>query len=372
MTIDDYLRSTRESFVYADEPMKEMFDKITGQIGVDITCVVIDSSKARTECIDLAGHHYIIWDLRYWKIYERYLYERLQLDAVDLEKEKADQILWNIALNFFSFFRSYYPENGNAAFKFNRTCVAYGRVNEEDGDYSTPFTEECLFAGKLFMFTHEVYHVFFQENAESRKEVEGNVRNALRRFEAKIREDSVNWKEHFNIPYNKEEVEGFVNQLLWHDDSPIDDELMADAGAFYHTCLIYCIDICGNNKSDWPLVIPKIRSIIFDIHEYELLFKALLLSTDNMVNHGLGIASESVKQISQNHSKSILLREFMMQYIELDQLSSLLGELTLRQIVALYNIDVMRPYRHSYYQYILPYFETFASKVILPILIGPS
>lgn len=372
MTIDNYLHTTRGNFVYAEEPMKEIFDNLARSLELDITCVVINSSKARTECINLGGQHYIIWDLRYWKLYEHYLYERLQLDEAGLEREKANQILWNMGLNFFSFFRSYYPENSRAGCKFNAMCIAFGLIDEEDGDYSPPFIEECLFVSKLFTFTHEIYHVFFDENVESRKRVEENVRSALRRFEPKIKEDSVKWKEHFDIIYSEEEIEELVNQLIQNDDIPVYDELMSDAAAFYQTCFSYCSNICGNNRSDWPIFIPKIRNFIFDIQEYELLFKALILSTDNIMNHGLGLVSEPIKQISQNHSQSILLREFMMQYIELDQLSSLFGELPFGQIVSLYNIDVTRPYRHSYYQYILPYFKTFASKIILPTLLGPS
>lgn len=238
MTVDNYLRITRAGFEYGDESMKTLFENLAKQWGLEVTCVVIKSNMARTEYIKLGEQHYIIWDLNYWKIFESYLRDRLKLDSKGMDKEQAEEILWNISLKLLFFFQNYFPQNSNASYKFARFCWVHGCVELEDYDNSDLFMNDCLFICKMYMYIHETYHMYFQLHPEEKKIVEGNVRNALKQCETLILEHAAYFKENSKTHLTKEEVEELLHQLIW-GNSPIYDELLSDAEAFYQTSFIY-------------------------------------------------------------------------------------------------------------------------------------
>lgn len=368
MTIDTYLNLTRDKFTYAEEQMKPMFENLAKQLGLEVICVAIKSSKARIEIIELDGCFYIIWDLNYWKVFERHLCQRRKLDEKDMDHEQAKGILWEIALNFFDFFRKYFPPFGNASYKFSRVCWAYGYVDVEDYDYSDVALNETLFICKMYTFVHEVFHLYFDLNSEVRKTVEGNIRCALRNCEGQIYKEAVSWREHFSTYHTQEEVDNELKQLIWGDE-PIYEELLSDTAAFYQTCYIYFTGSGKDAESDWGMFVPKVRNSIFEIRSYNLILKTLLQIASNLESRA-DVSSETVIKENYEHSNRILLREFVMKFIEIDQFRLLLTTLNLDQVLAAYNLDIVPPFRKSYYEFVLPYFEKFAREIMIPILYG--
>lgn len=366
MTIDSYLKLTRDKFTYAEEQMKPMFENMAKQLGLKVVCIAIKSSKARIEFIELDGCFYIIWDLNYWKVFERYLCHRRKLDAKDMDEERSKRILWEMALNFFDFFREYFPPRGNASYKFARACWVHGYVEPEDYDYSDTVLNETLFICKMYTFVHEIYHLYFGLNAKVRKNVEENIRYALKKCEEQVYKEAVSWREHFHTYHTQEEVEEALRQLIW-GEAPIYDELLSDTAAFYQTCYIYFTGSGKDAESDWGMFVPKVRNSIFEIRSYSLLLKTLIQIVSDLENRA-DASTETIIKEHYEHSRRILLREFAMKFIEIDQLRLLLSTLNLEQVLAAYNLDIVPPFRKSYYEFVLPYFEKFANKVMIPIL----
>lgn len=366
MDIETYLKLNRQ-YELAEEPLLSIFENGAKELGLDVKYIVIKSNQARNEAVTIGGVKYIVWDIMYWDVYRAHFTLSMNIDLLHDQKDKLHTHLHYIALNIFDFMGDHFESiNSEASKVFRRYCWQYG-WNKNLRDYEHDYVDSCIYLSKLFVAFHEQYHLYFEMNSRNKTNVENNIRVALKNLKPKILKD---FEDYYNSSrfyyFEKHEFEDEFLELIENEKSPVPEELLVDAAAFYQTFSAYC-GVVLENKSQWTTLIPLIRNSIETFRFYSVLIKTLIKIADNCI-YNPSIAEKKALEFNKSHAKELFFRERLLTYIEVDQLISIFREYDYYEIIKIYSQQDVRPYRESYYKHIQPYCQSIAKQYIIPML----
>ena len=181
MEINYFLEKIKK-FTYDQEEYIELFEAIIESIpDVEIQIMTINSKLAKHEFIKYDNKNYIIWDMNYWKIFEKYLFINYYLYNLQIRKTNPSSCLILTTSLFLNFLANKFEHFTELSSSYSKDCLLLDynlpEINEKNPFFQ--MIKRDLLIAKLYTLFHELGHLYFEMNPEYANENKTAIKQGL-------------------------------------------------------------------------------------------------------------------------------------------------------------------------------------------------